>query len=688
MEVLYVKIKFKLPKLKREKKQVKQPKKNLNVKGSLKTRLAAFFILMAIIPLIIMGFIVSSISGNSVTSEIQDKASIIVDNLNYNIDLFVEQNKNLIAFIAATDTLRSLQKDEISPFLYDVAQQNPQILRIYVAKIEDQSVFAVPFASFSDDYNVSNEDWYKGAVEAKGSFISNVRVDPMSGNSIISISNIILSDTGEPIGVISADVSLVSLTRIVMNMKVGEEGFAFITDKNGSVIAHKDYKVVKAQENYSDFDFVKKALSGEKGFTTYNDAEGKEAFVAFGRYSLLGWGIFVQQPVREAFASVSTITKAITLIAIIVAIISLALSMFLGQITIKPIRRLLEVTESVANNDLTGVVQLKDKTEIGALASSFNTMTSNLKSLVMEVIQAAENMSASAEELASGSEQSTLSAQQVADAVEQIAHGANEQAKKLEEISQVVDHLVISNGKVEENASSTANSAQDMTERAKESQQNIRLSKDKMDSIRTSVDNSNNILEELDEKLREIGNITGIIGEIVDQTNLLALNASIEAARAGEHGRGFAVVADEVRKLAEQSGVAAKQISNIVKDIQSSSRVAVNSMAESIKEVEEGQGLIQDINKQIDNLMSEIDIVAKRSQNISSELAEQYNHIDSIVRMVQDISSISQETAAGTQEVSASTEEQTATMESISASAQDLAKLAENLLMLVNKFKV
>ncbi|NLZ51949.1 MAG: methyl-accepting chemotaxis protein, partial [Thermoanaerobacteraceae bacterium] len=598
-------MKFKLPKLKREKKQVKQPKKNLNVKGSLKTRLAAFFILMAIIPLIIMGFIVSSISGNSVTSEIQDKASIIVDNLNYNIDLFVEQNKNLIAFIAATDTLRSLQKDEISPFLYDVAQQNPQILRIYVAKIEDQSVFAVPFASFSDDYNVSNEDWYKGAVEAKGSFISNVRIDTMSGNSIISISNVILSNTGEPIGVISADVSLVSLTRVVMNLEVGKEGFAFITDKDGRVIAHKDYKVVKAQENYSEFDFVKRALGGEKGFTTYNDAEGKEAFVAFGRYSLLGWGIFVQQPVREAFASVSTITKAITLIAIIVAIISLALSMFLGQITIKPIRRLLEVTESVANNDLTGVVQLKDKTEIGALASSFNTMTSNLKSLVMEVIQAAENMSASAEELASGSEQSTLSAQQVADAVEQIAHGANEQAKKLEEISQVVDHLVISNGKVEENASSTANSAQDMTERAKESQQNIRLSKDKMDSIRISVDNSNNILEELDEKLREIGNITGIIGEIVDQTNLLALNASIEAARAGEHGRGFAVVADEVRKLAEQSGVAAKQISNIVKDIQSSSRVAVNSMAESIKEVEEGQGLIQDINKQIDTLMSE-----------------------------------------------------------------------------------
>lgn len=689
MEVFYVKIKFKLPKLKREKRQAKkQTKKNLNVKSSLKTRLAAFFVLMAIIPLLVMGVIVNRISGNSVTNEIQDKATIIVNNLNNNIDLFIEQNKNLIAFVATTDTLRSMKQEDISPFLYDVAQQNPQILRIYVANIKDQSVFAVPFASFPDDYNVSNEDWYAGAVAAKGSYISNVRVDSMSGNSIISISNVVLSDTGEPIGVISADVSLVSLTRIVMNMKVGEEGFAFITDKDGQVIAHKDYKIVKAQENYSGFDFVKQALSGEKAFTTYKDTEGKEQFVAFGRYNLLGWGIFVQQPVHEAFNSVDAITRTVIGISIIVALVSLALSMFLGQITVKPVRSLLEVTERVANNDLTGVLELKDKTEIGALAASFNTMTSNLRQLVQEVIQAAENLSASAEELASGSEQSTLSAQQVADAIEQIAQGANDQAKKLEEISQVVDQLVISNGKVEENAGSTASSAQQMTQRAKESQQNIRLSKDKMDSIRISVDNSNSILEELDEKLREIGNITGIISEIVDQTNLLALNASIEAARAGEHGRGFAVVADEVRKLAEQSGEAAKQISNIVKDIQTNSQVAVNSMAESIKEVEEGQGLIQDINKQIDTLMSEIDMVAKRSQNISGELSEQYNHIDNIVRMVQDISSISQETAAGTEEVSASTEEQTATMESISSSAQELAKLAENLSMLVNKFKV
>jgi methyl-accepting chemotaxis protein len=656
------------------------------VNKSLKIRLAVYLTAMALIPLIAMGIIINYFVKDSMMHEVQDKVSIIVDNLNENIDLFLEQNKNIITFLSTTKTVRTMDQDQITPFLYDMTQQNPQILRIYVTDTSGK-VFAVPFASFPDNYDVKNESWYKDAMAQKGLCVSKVKVDQTSGNSIISISNVILSDSGYPVGVISADVSLVSLTRIVMNMKIGQEGFAYITDSDGYVIAHKDYKIVKARENRSKYDFVQAALAGKSGFTTY-ELGGVKRFVAYGKQKSLGWGIFVQQPIEEAFSKVNKVTSTVYIAAVFMALLSLGTSLFIGNVLVKPLKHIVNVSNTVASGNLTENVEIKDTTEIGILASSFNSMVSNLRNLVKEVIKAAENMSASAEELAAGAEQSNQATQQVAGAIQQIAVGANEQARKLAEISEIVDKLVVSNGKVEENANSTASSAEEMADKAKESRQRIENATEKMRIIKTTVDRANKIMQELDSKVTEIGKISGIIRDIVEQTNLLALNASIEAARAGEHGRGFAVVADEVRKLAEQSGEAAKQIAQIVKLIQGSSKIAVNAMAESNLQVDEGQSLINEINERISVLMEQIDETALRSREISSELSTQYQNVEHIVEMIQNISSISQETAAGAQEVSATSEEQTATMENIATSAQELAKLAENLTALVNKFKV
>ncbi|WP_409288466.1 methyl-accepting chemotaxis protein [Pseudomonas sp. KCJK8927] len=113
-------------------------------------------------------------------------------------------------------------------------------------------------------------------------------------------------------------------------------------------------------------------------------------------------------------------------------------------------------------------------------------------------------------------------------------------------------------------------------------------------SIRDVVQRSSSSVQLLDNRMTQIGNITGLISEITSQTNLLALNAAIEAARAGEHGRGFAVVADEVRGLAARTSRAAEDIRQQIEGLQYETQKAVSLMEEGVKDVDDSLRLAED----------------------------------------------------------------------------------------------
>jgi methyl-accepting chemotaxis protein len=142
---------------------------------------------------------------------------------------------------------------------------------------------------------------------------------------------------------------------------------------------------------------------------------------------------------------------------------------------------------------------------------------------------------------------------------------------------------------------------------------------DVMHRIADGMQSASEGIAALDNQSTLISSIVQTINGIASQTNLLALNAAIEAARAGEQGRGFAVVADEVRQLAGRTSKATEEIVAVVQQNQSLAKTAVENMASSRAETQQGLAFAN----QAGDVIVEIQDGAQKVVNAVGQFARQ-----------------------------------------------------------------
>ncbi|MDE5741999.1 MAG: HAMP domain-containing protein [Oscillospiraceae bacterium] len=550
---------------------------------------------------------------------------------------------------------------------------------IYIGKMDVNGT-----ASTGDNYGTM--DYFTACRDSKEPYITDIMND---GSQMVFILEVPIITDGQFDGIAYGAVNADFLTDIMADLKMGDNGFAYVIDKHGSIIGHEDSTYVyegsnmiaAAEQDQSLADIAevhKHMVNGETGFGAYN---------FFGDNKMIGyapiggeqdWSIAIEVSQHEFKSSLDTSMIFTIIVILVIVTVSFFITVRLAKSISNPIRACVKRLELLAEGDLKSSVPTSNfKDETSSLTKALDTTVRELSEIVDDVsyhmgkmaegnfteditstyngdfANIAQSMTSihdslkdTLQQINQSVEMVTAGAEQVAMGSQSLSQGATEQASSIQELADTI-------GSISDNVQHNAEKARTANENAGKASKDMEESNVKMQELIGAIN-------DIDKTSEKIGEIIKTIEDIAFQTNILALNAAVEASRAGEAGKGFAVVADEVRNLASKSAEASKNTTELIEE----SRTAVNRGMSLVDET--ANSLVRTV-ESVNGVMEMLEQISEASRQQSESIIQISNGVEQISDVVKTASATSEESAA---------------------SAEDLSNRAQHMNTMVNKFQL
>ena len=550
--------------------------------------------------------------------------------------------------------------------------------------------------------NVSEENHFQEVLSGNLS-LSDIFISESTLTPVFIISSPI-RHKDKIVGVLSGIIELKQFNqRFVDTIKVGQNGYAYLYDENGLILAHHDNSNI-LKLNLKEIGLEKDMLAKKEGLITYT-FNNMEKLVAFKRISHTRWGVAVGAITAEIMAPVKTIGYTSFSVGLAVTLfLTIAIWLIFGKLIIIPVSDIVVRLKDIAKGegDLTNRLEIPSSDEIGELANWFNVFVARLQKIFKKVASNTEVIRTSSGDLSglsmrmlSSAEGMALQSAGIASSLEEISASGASMASATEEMSANAQNVSATTGQMVDNITSVTGAV----EKISTSMNDIGENSEKASAIATDAmslaETATATMNDMGIAANEIGRVTDIIKRIAEQTNLLALNATIEAASAGDAGKGFAVVANEIKELANQSAQAAGDIHNRIQGVQTNSDKALAVIKQVAGIIGNIHAVVNDhrtaVNEQSD-LTSE---TASNMLQLNSDVSNIAASINEVASGINEISKNTGATASGINEITANINilnqaagDANKGAVQVSTASQELAAVAVVLQKTVNKFKV
>ncbi|WP_269532071.1 methyl-accepting chemotaxis protein [Chitinimonas sp. BJYL2] len=567
------------------------------------------------------------------------------------------RNKGEVITALATQT----QQADILPFL-QLAEKAGGFDTTYVGFSDKRHTFSKP-QQLPADYDPTARPWYQQAAAAGKPVVTPPYVDAATRKLVITMATPVGSGGATSV-VAAGDVFMDALVAGVLNVKLPNQGYAFVVDNKGQVLIHTEEarRMKPATELASALDAARLQSMADSRTMAEIAIGGADKFVQVRPIPTSGWYMVVVIDKASALAPLNKLLGfSVAMLIVLLIIILPLMAMMIGKL-LAGLIRVRDAMRTIASGggDLTRRISVTGNDEIAQTAQAFNQFQEQLRQMFVDLQSEAGSLTGGVNAIANLTRQMASDSRQLAD------HGAAN-AATIEELTVSISHIADYAG----DASKLVNTTGQLSA---EGAASIERVSGEIDNSAGAVRELSTLFSEVNRRADDIGGIVQVIKEIADQTNLLALNAAIEAARAGEQGRGFAVVADEVRKLAERTGQATQEISSMIGNMRDATQGATFNMQRTLDSVETGAGLIRETAGNIAQIRQSMSEVVSNMREIAHSTSEQRQAANQM--------------AQNAERVTAQIHQSDDALQSMTRTLAELDQLASGIRTSFNKFKL